>query len=156
MAESAIAGTAETRPAATNSTGTDTTVRRLVSSASGDTYAAPKTADELIEALYKGYVFATREQLLRFLDEGVFQIWQAKNIYALVEIVDTSYGRTLNVLTVVGSKEDWNVGIEALEHIARANDADMIYSVGHLGWEKSMKQHGYTTERVLRMKKVLT
>jgi hypothetical protein len=101
-------------------------------------------------------VFATREQLLRFLDEGVFQIWQAKNIYALVEIVDTSYGRTLNVLTVVGSKEDWDVGIEALEHIARANGADMIYSVGHLGWEKSMRQHGYTTERVLRMKKVLT
>jgi hypothetical protein len=128
----------------------------LDTAASGDTYTAPKTANELIEALYKGYVFATREQLLQFLDEGIFQIWKAADIYALVEVVDTSYGRTLNVLTVVGSKEDWATGIQALEPIARANDCKLIYSVGHLGWEKSMRQHGYTTERVLRMKKVLT
>lgn len=100
-------------------------------------------------------MFATREQLLQLLDEGIYQIWRAKEIYALVEIVDTSFGKTLNVLTVVGNKDDWDAGIQALEHIARANGAKLIYSVGHLGWERAMRRHGYTTERVLRMKKVL-
>jgi hypothetical protein len=59
------------------------------------------------------------------------------------------------VLTVTGAKDDWDVGIRALETIARKNDAKLIYSVGHLGWEKSMRAHGYTTERVLRMRKML-
>lgn len=101
-------------------------------------------------------MFATKEQFIEFLDNGTFQIWQAGSIYALVEFVDTSYGKTLNVLTVTGSKDQWDVGIAALEDIARMNGAKLIYSVGHIGWEKAMQRHGYTTERVLRMKKVLT
>jgi hypothetical protein len=117
--------------------------------------AAPQ-AGELIKALYDGYVFATPEQFAELLDNGTFQIWKAGNIYALIEFVETSYGKTLNVLTVTGSKEDFDIGIAALEPIARMNGAKLIYSVGHLGWEKGMQKHGYTTERVLRMKKVLT
>lgn len=128
----------------------------MVSRTDRDTNAAPKTPNELIKALYEGYVFATPEQFAQFLDDGTFQIWKAGNIYALVEFVDTSYGKTLNVLTVTGSKEEFDVGIAALEPIARMNGAKLIYSVGHLGWERAMQRHGYTTERVLRMKKVLT
>lgn len=110
----------------------------------------------MIDTLCAGYGFVSREQLIDLIEEGIVQIWRARDIYALVEFVDTSYGKTLNVLTVTGSKDDWHIGIEALERIARMNDVKLIYSVGHLGWEKAMREHGYKTERVLRMSKVLT
>ena len=128
----------------------------MVSPADRNPNTTPTSANELIDTLCAGYGFVSREQLIDLLEEGIFQIWRANNIYALVEFVDTSYGKTLNVLTVTGSKDDWHVGIEALERIAQINDVKLIYSVGHLGWEKAMREHGYKTERVLRMSKVLT
>lgn len=109
----------------------------------------------MIDTLCAGYGYTTREELISLIEDGVFQIWRASDIYALVEFVDTKYGKTLNVLTVTGSKPDWDVGIAALERIARLNGAQYIYSVGHLGWEKAMRRHGYKTERVLRMSKAL-
>ena len=115
-----------------------------------------KTADELIDVFCAGYGFATRDQLIQLLNDGIYEIWRARDIYALVEFVYTRFGKTLNVLTVTGARDDWQVGIEALEVIARKNDAKLIYSVGHLGWEKAMRANGYKTERVLRMSKVLT
>lgn len=128
----------------------------MVQAEARDSNTKPQTADELIDTLCKGYGYTTREELIDLIDDGVFQIWRAANIYALVEFVNTKYGKTLNVLTVAGSKPDWDVGIAALERIARLNGAVYIYSVGHLGWEKAMKLHGYKTERVLRMSKELT
>lgn len=128
----------------------------MVSSEVRSTDSKTKTADELIDAFCAGYGFATRDQLIQLLNDGIYEIWQARNIYALVEFVYTRFGKTLNVLTVTGARDDWQVGIAALEVIARKNDAKLIYSVGQLGWEKAMRANGYTTERVLRMSKVLT
>lgn len=110
----------------------------------------------MIDTLCEGYGFTTREELVQLINDGIFEIWKAREIYALVEFINTKHGETLNVLTVTGSKDDWDIGIEALERIARINDVKLIYSVGHLGWEKAMRKHGYDTERVLRMTKVLT
>lgn len=89
---------------------------------------------------------------------GDFEIWQIAPVaWALVEFVYTTYGLTLNVLTIAGDKEKYQEqGIVALEKMARENGAETIYSVGHLGWEPLMKKHGYFTERVLRMRKELT
>jgi hypothetical protein len=110
----------------------------------------------LIDAFCDGYGYTTRDELLELIESGVFHIYRANDIYALIEFIPTKYGKTLNVLTVVGNKADFDVGIRALDSIARMNNAKYIYSVGHLGWEKSMRQHGYKTERVLRMSKEIT
>lgn len=154
MAEQAISRTNDARESSASADSTAANViGRLVPPANRDTDTAPQTPDELIDAFCDGYGYATRDELIELIESGVFHIYRANDIYALVEFVPTKYGKTLNVLTVVGNKSDWDVGIRALDSIARMNDAKYIYSVGHLGWEKSMRQHGYKTERVLRMSK---
>lgn len=154
MAEQAISRTDDAPTATSPNSGTSSdVVRRLVPSTDRNPDTTPQTADELIDAFCAGYGYTTRDELIELIDTGVFHIYRANNIYALVEFVSTKYGKTLNVLTVVGNKVDFDVGIRALDSIALMNNAKYIYSVGHLGWEKSMRQHGYKTERVLRMSK---
>lgn len=114
----------------------------------------PTTADELIDTFVKGFDFFTREQMLNAIESGMFQIYQlTPRAWALVEFVDTSYGKTMNILTVAGSREEWEPGWEAVEKIAKKNLCDMIYSVGHPGWKRFMESRGFKTEPMLKMQK---
>lgn len=85
---------------------------------------------------------------------GMFEIWRlADNAYALIEFVDTRYGKTLNVLTVAGGRDAWETGLLALEKIARDEGATCIYSIGHPGWRNLMQAHGYKTMMMMKMMK---
>jgi hypothetical protein len=91
------------------------------------------------------------------IDNGVFQIFRlTPRAWALVEFVETTYGKTLNILTVAGSREEWEPGWIAVEKIAHANECDMIYSIGHPGWKRFMEERGFQTEPMLKMIKVIT
>lgn len=120
-------------------------------------HATPKTPDELIDAFAKGFDFFTREQLLDAIDDGMFEIYQlTPRAWALVEFVPTRYGKTLNILTVAGSREEWKPGWIAIEKIAHTNQCDLIYSIGHPGWKRFMEAQGFKTEPMLKMMKQVT
>lgn len=92
--------------------------------------------------------------MLEAIDSGMFQIYKlTKRAWALVEFVDTRYGKTMNILTVAGSRAEWEGGWDAVEKIARTNNCDLIYSVGHPGWRRFMEAQGFTTEPMLKMVK---
>jgi hypothetical protein len=92
--------------------------------------------------------------MLDAINDGMFQIYKlTRAAYALVEFVETRYGRTMNILTVTGSREEWPDGWRSIEKIARENECSMIYSVGHPGWKKFMEAQGFKTEPMLKMTK---
>lgn len=94
--------------------------------------------------------------MLEAIDSGMFQIYQlTPRAWALIEFVPTRYGKTLNILTVTGSRDEWEPGWIAVEKIAHANQCDMIYSVGHPGWKRFMEERGFSTEPMMKMVKVL-
>ena len=156
MATTNVRTPAKNAPAVASGNPVDT-VGRLVPTTDRDTDTTPKTADELIDRFVKGFDFFTREQMLEAIDSGMFEIFQlTPRAWALVEFVPTRYGKTLNILTVVGSREEWEPGWIAVEKIAHANECDMIYSVGHPGWKSFMRERGFTTEPMLKMVKVIT
>jgi hypothetical protein len=108
----------------------------------------------LINCFVKGFDFFTREQMLEAIETGTFQIFRlTSSAWALIEFVPTRYGKTMNILTVAGSRDQWEPGWEAIEKIARANLCDMIYSVGHPGWKRFMEERGFKTEPMLKMVK---
>jgi hypothetical protein len=144
----------ENSPASNSGTNGAVSIRRLVPTETGSSNAAPETADELIDAFVSGFDFFTKEQMLDAIDSGMFQIYKlTRAAYALVEFVDTRYGKTMNILTVAGSREEWQGGWNAVEKIARSNNCNMIYSVGHPGWKRFMEAQGFTTEPMLKMTK---
>lgn len=129
-------------------------VGRLVSPETGSAYTAPKTPDELIDAFVQGYDFFTREQMIAAIDEGMFEIYKlTPGAYALVEFVETRYGKTMNILTVAGSRDQWAPGWVSIEKIARKNQCSLIYSVGHQGWRRFMEARGFVTSPMLKMVK---
>lgn len=88
------------------------------------------------------------------IDSGMFQIYQlTPKAWALLEFVDTRYGKTMNILTVAGSRAEWSPGWVSIEKIARENQCDLIYSVGHPGWKRFMEEMGFKTEPMLKMSK---
>lgn len=90
--------------------------------------------------------------MLEAIDSGMFQIFKlTRAAFALVEFVETRYGKTMNILTVAGSRAEWEGGWVAVEKIARANNCDLIYSVGHPGWKRFMETQGFKTEPMLKM-----
>lgn len=92
--------------------------------------------------------------MLEAIDSGMFEIYQlTPKAWALIEFVPTRYGKTLNILTVAGDREQWEPGWDSIEKIARENLCDMIYSVGHPGWKRFMQERGFTTEPMLKMVK---
>lgn len=98
----------------------------------------------------------TREQLLEAIDSGAFELYQlVKHGWMLVEFIDTAYGRTMNILTTVGKLQDWRAGMEALEKIARQNECNCIFSVGHPAWKKIVEESGFQTTPMLKMVKFL-
>lgn len=92
--------------------------------------------------------------MIEAIESGMFQIYQlTSSAWALVEFVPTRYGKTMNILTVAGDREQWEPGWVAIEKIARKNQCDLIYSVGHPGWKRFMQEHGFTTEPMMKMMK---
>jgi hypothetical protein len=121
-----------------------------------DSNSTPKTADELIDTFVKGFDFFTREQMLEAIDSGMFEIYQlTPGAWALVEFVETRYGKTLNILTVAGSRDQWGPGWIAVEKIAREQGCNLVYSVGHPGWKRFMEERGFTTEPMMKMMKFI-
>lgn len=95
--------------------------------------------------------------MLEAIESGMFQIYRlTPGAWALVEFVPTRYGKTMNILTVAGSRDEWEPGWRSVEKIAHDNQCDMIYSVGHPGWKRFMEERGFTTEPMLKMIKVIT
>lgn len=95
--------------------------------------------------------------MLEAIDSEMFQIYRlTKAAYALIEFVETRYGKTMNILTVTGSRDEWKGGWNSIEKIAKENHCDMIYSVGHPGWKRFMEEQGFRTEPMLKMIKEMT
>lgn len=94
--------------------------------------------------------------MLEAIESGMFEIYQlTPSAWALVEFVHTRYGKTMNILTVAGSREQWEPGWDAVEKIARTNECGMIYSIGHPGWKRFMEERGFKTEPMMKMIKEL-
>jgi hypothetical protein len=111
----------------------------------------------LIDCFVKGFDFFTREQMLEAIDSGMFEIFQlTASAWALIEFVPTRYGKTMNILTVAGSRDQWEPGWVSIEKIARDNECDLIYSVGHPGWKRFMEERGFRTEPMMKMVKEVT
>jgi hypothetical protein len=112
--------------------------------------------DSTLEILRKGYGYLGVEQFAAQLENGSLKIIIFKNhATALVQIVPYENGHLLNILTVRGNIERCDLAITLLEQAAKEAGANLIVSIGHTGWLKTMKKHGYYTERKLLMRKEL-
>jgi hypothetical protein len=126
--------------------------RRLGAAAARSSDIGPTSPDELIDYFVQGFDFFTREQMLEAIDSGMFEIFKlTASAWALIEFVTTRYGKTMNILTVAGSRSQWEPGWVSIEKIARANNCDLIYSVGHPGWKRFMEDRGFRTEPMMKM-----
>lgn len=98
----------------------------------------------------------SREQLLEAIDNGVFHLYQLHaTAWTLVEFIDTAYGKTMNIMTTVGNLSEWRAGWDAVEKIARKNDCNCIFSIGHPAWKKFVESVGFTTTPMLKMVKFI-
>lgn len=155
MATENVRTAASNAPATTSAgvTSIDAT-RRLGETTARGSDIGPQTPDELIDCFVKGFDFFTREQMLEAIDSGMFEIFQlTPSAWALIEFVPTRYGKTMNILTVAGSRDQWEPGWVSIEKIAHANECDLIYSVGHPGWKRFMEERGFKTEPMMKMVK---
>lgn len=100
--------------------------------------------------------YITQEDFIDCLDSGQYQIWKlAPECWMLCEFITTNRGKTMNILTIVGIKKNWQAGVDAIERVARENDCSLIYSVGYPGWKRLLERNGYKTRRMMRMTKEL-
>lgn len=108
----------------------------------------------MIEAFCNGLEFLSREQLVAQLESGSIEIWRLSSRgWALLEFLDTKYGKTMNILTIVGGQAQWQRGVAALETIAKEQGCKLIYSVGYPGWIRLLRKHGWQTRLMMRMTK---
>lgn len=112
--------------------------------------------DATLEILRKGYGYLGPEQFVAQLGSNDLRVIIFKNrASALVQLVDYEDGVVLNILTVNGNLQICDQAIEWIERAAKEAGANLIVSIGLVGWLPIMKKHGYETERRLLMRKVL-
>jgi hypothetical protein len=100
--------------------------------------------------------YITQEDFVENLASGQYEIWKlAPECWMLCEFIETNRGKTMNILTIVGIRKNWQIGVDSIERVARDNDAKLIYSVGYPGWKRLLERNGYKTRRMMRMTKEL-
>lgn len=112
--------------------------------------------DDVAETLRHGHGFLGLEQFVSMLGSSELRIIVFKNhTAALVTCGKCAEGVVLNILTVQGDIKRCEESIKYLEDAAKEADADLIISVGHMGWAKVMKRQGYEIHPRLLMRKKL-
>lgn len=110
----------------------------------------------IAEQLRIGHGILTRQQFQEGLRSGDMEVWiVGPQCYVLVTWGISRYGKTLNILTALGSMHHADECMGTIEKYARVKGAGMIISVGELGWMRVAERHGYETKTCLLMKKVL-
>lgn len=118
--------------------------------------AAALGGDAITEQLRTGHGYLNRLQFANLLRSGKFQIIVFRNnAAALVAGSDCEDGRILNILTVRGNLKTCEAALPLLEEAAKNAGYNVLVSTGHLGWCEMMERHGYTTKKLLLMRKVL-
>jgi hypothetical protein len=118
--------------------------------------ALAKARDATLEILRKGYGYLGIDQFIeRLAFESLRIIIFRNRASALVEFVDYENGKLLNILTVHGDIDRCDVAIGLLEAAAKEAGANLVVSIGHMGWKNIMQKHGYYTEKKLLMRKEL-
>jgi hypothetical protein len=120
-----------------------------------------KTADAtsyelILEQLRTGHGLLSWEQFRNAILMHDIDVWALPfNQYALVAWGDSLEGRTLNILTTVGTMEYAAAGLAAIEKLAKQYGAAVVMSVGRVGWTDLVRDAGYTVTPTILMKKVL-
>lgn len=114
----------------------------------------------VIEPLRIGHGLLSKEQFLKMLMDGTFEIWRLPhNAYALISWGECEHGTTCNIMTTCGNDANdlriVNDGMEAIERIARERGARVIISVGRPGYKRAALNRGYIVQPCILMKKVL-
>lgn len=118
--------------------------------------AAALGGDVVAEQLRAGHGYLDQQQFAHLLQSGEFQIIVFKNdAAALVAGSDCADGRILNILTVRGDLKTCEEALPLLENAARDAGYNVLVSTGHLGWKEMVEKQGYTTKKLLLMRKVL-
>lgn len=120
----------------------------------------PSAANKLkaaVEALRLGHAVLSREQFIKELESGAFEVWALPaGAYALITWGETEHGKTCNILTVTGESEAAaESGLLAIERMTREAGGRVVVSVGRPGWAPLMKKHGYAITPKILMVKVL-
>lgn len=112
--------------------------------------------DAVTEQLRAGHGYLDQQQFANLLRSGDFQIIVFRNnAAALVAGSDCAEGRILNILTVRGDLKTCEEALPLLEGAARDAGYNVLVSTGHLGWKEMVEKQGYTTKKLLLMRKVL-
>lgn len=121
--------------------------------------AAAKSASRgypVMEQLRQGHGVLSPMQFVSELHAGNIEVLALPNeCFVLVCWGTCAEGNVMNILTTVGSMEHASHAITCYEEAARSRKADVVMSVGHPGWSKLVKQHGYEVTTRILMKKVL-
>jgi hypothetical protein len=129
-----------------------------------DYYFLPNTAaarlsergNPLIESLRVGHAILSPNQFTHELITGNFEVLALPNdCAALVTWGTYEGGQVLYILTVTCDYKFASHALTCIEAAARERKAQAIMSVGHRGWERLVKEHGFEVQRKLLMKKVL-
>lgn len=109
-----------------------------------------------VEALRQGVGLLSREQFREgLINEEFFILMLPHNCAALCSFGECEQGKVCNVLTTTGNKDYATDCLLALEAAAIKRGANIIMSVGHLGWTKFLISHGYSVKKVMLMRKDL-
>lgn len=112
--------------------------------------------DASMEILRKGHGFLGLEQFVSLLGTNELRVIIFKNkSAALVTLGPCAEGVVLNILTVKGDIQGCEQAIKYIESAAREAGADLIISVGSMGWSRVMKRQGYEVHPRLLMRKVI-
>lgn len=117
--------------------------------------AAIRGAIEM-EAMRQGVGLLSQEQFQQGLaNKEIEVLLLPHNCACLVSFGECEQGKVLNVLTVTGDLRYASEGIIAIEQAALQRGANVVMSVGHMGWYKFAQIHGYNVKKVMLMRKDL-
>jgi hypothetical protein len=102
----------------------------------------------------QGVGLLSKAQFEQGLLNGDFEVIMLPHAcVALVSWGECEEGKVLNILTTTGDLKYAETGLYAIEIAALKRGAKVIMSVGHLGWYKFAKSHGYDVKKVMLMRK---
>jgi hypothetical protein len=121
-----------------------------------DDSTAHKLTD-VAENLRRGHGILSKAQFLVAVQSGELEIWQLpEGSHALIGWGTCEEGEACHIVTVTGDAENGQVGLEAIEQIAKTRGAKLVMTIARAGWTQLLQDNGYETTPKVLAKKVLT
>ena len=94
------------------------------------------------------------EDVEKAINDGIMQLWPAKNSAAVTEIVQYARKKVCNVFLAGGDLDEIIGGMDSLTEWARSQGCESVTLYGRKGWERVLDSHGFKPVMVVLERKI--